>query len=201
VGYSSGVNKVTRILDRVQQGDSRAVDELIPLVYEELRRLAAMKMAREQFGQTLQPTALVHEAYLRLLGQEKQAWQNSRHFFSAAAEAMRRILVERARHKARQRHGGEMQRLDIERIDVASQDDEKTLLFVNDALERLSAKDPVCAELINLRFFAGMANHEAARLLGLSERTAKRNWAYARAWLAKEIPRLKADEPSSQRPL
>ena len=186
------MNQLTVILQRVEKGEAAAANELLPLVYEELRKLAAMKMAREQPGQTLQPTALVHEAYLRLLGQDQQQWQNSRHFFSAAAEAMRRILVERARHKARQRHGGGMVRLDIERIGIASEDDEGTLLFVHEALEKLAAKDPVCAELINLRFFAGVPNHEAARLLGLSERTAKRNWAYARAWLAKEIERLKA---------
>ncbi len=187
------MNDLTIILQRLEKGEAAAANELLPLIYEELRKLAAIKMAREQPGQTLQPTALVHEAYLRLLGQEHQGWQNSRHFFSAAAEAMRRILVERARRKARQRHGGGMLRLNVERVDVASEDDEETLLFVNDALERLAAKDPVCAELINLRFFAGIPNHEAARLLGLSERTAKRNWAYARAWLAKEIERLKAE--------
>jgi RNA polymerase sigma factor (TIGR02999 family) len=183
---------LTTILQRVERGEATA-EELLPLIYEELRKLAAMKMAHEPPGQTLQPTALVHEAYLRLLGQEQQTWQNSRHFFSAAAEAMRRILVERARRKARQRHGGGWVRVDIEEISVASEEDEETLLFVNDALERLALKDPVCAELINLRFFAGIPNHEAARLLGLSERTAKRNWAYARAWLTREIGRLQTD--------
>jgi RNA polymerase sigma factor (TIGR02999 family) len=187
------MNHLTVILQRVERGEAAAANELLPLIYDELRKLAAMKMAREQPGQTLQPTALVHEAYLRLLGQENQGWQNSRHFFTAAAEAMRRILVERARRKARHRHGGGMIRLDIERINVASEDDEETLLFVNDALEKLASKDPVCAELINLRFFAGVPNHEAARLLGLSERTAKRDWAYARAWLTKEIERLKTE--------
>ena len=188
------MSQLTLILQRVESGEATAINELLPLVYEELRKLAAMKMAKEQPGQTLQPTALVHEAYLRLLGQEQQQWQNSRHFFSAAAEAMRRILVERARHKARQRHGGGLVRLDIERIDVASEEEEETVVFVHEALEKLAAKDPVCAQLIALRFFAGIPNHEAARLLGLSERTAKRNWAYARAWLAKEIERLKAGQ-------
>ena len=187
------MSDLTQILECVNRGDAKATNELLPLIYEELRKVAAAKMAREQPGQTLQPTALVHEAYLRLLGQEGQQWQNSRHFFSAAAEAMRRILVERARQKARQRHGGEMVRLDIERIDVASEDDEGTLLFVHEALEKLAMKDPDCAELINLRFFAGVPNHDAARLLGLSERTAKRNWAYARAWLAKEIERIRTE--------
>ena len=151
-----------------------------------------MKMAREQPGQTLQPTALVHEAYLRLLGQEQQQWQNSRHFFSAAAEAMRRILVERARQKARQKYGGKWQRVDLDEINVATESSNETLLFINEALEKLEVKDRTCAELIKLRFFAGIPNHQAAEMLGLSERTAKRNWAYARAWLAKEIEQIKA---------
>ncbi|MBI3416775.1 MAG: sigma-70 family RNA polymerase sigma factor [Verrucomicrobia bacterium] len=186
------MSDVTQLLNAIEAGESKAAEQLLPLVYDELRKLAAIKMVREQPGQTLQPTALVHEAYLRLLGQEQQQWENSRHFFSAAAEAMRRILVERARHKARQRHGGGLQRLDIELIDVASEEHEDILLFVHEALETLAAKDPVCAELISLRFFAGLSNPDAARLLGLSERTAKRNWAYARAWLAREIVRIQA---------
>jgi RNA polymerase sigma factor (TIGR02999 family) len=185
------MNPLTVILQRVEKGEAAAINELLPLVYEELRKLAAMKMAREQPGQTLQPTALVHEAYLRLLGQEQQQWQNSRHFFSAAAEAMRRILVERARQKARQKYGGDWQRVDLDEINVATESNAETLLFVSDALEKLAVKDPVCAELIKLRFFAGIPNHQAAEMLGLSERTAKRNWAYARAWLAKEIEQIK----------
>ena len=189
------MDQLTVILQRVEQGESAAANELLPLVYEELRKLAAMKMAKEQPGQTLQPTALVHEAYLRLLGQEQQQWQNSRHFFSAAAEAMRRILVERARQKARQKHGGEWQRVDLSEIDVAAESNDDTLLFVHEALERFAATDPVCTELVKLRFFAGIPNPQAAQMLGLSERTAKRNWAYARAWLAKEIARLKAGNP------
>lgn len=185
------MDQVTHILDRAQQGDPKAAEQLLPLIYAELRKLAAAKMAQEKPGHTLQPTALVHEAYLRLIGQHAQHWENSRHFFKAAAEAMRRILVDGARRKARQRHGGGLARLDIDRINIASEEDEDTLLFVNEAVEKLAGKDPVCAELIKLRFFAGVPNHEAARLLGLSERTAKRNWAYARAWLAQEIERLK----------
>jgi RNA polymerase sigma factor (TIGR02999 family) len=181
------MNPLTVILQRVEKGEAAAINELLPLVYEELRKLAAMKMAKEQPGQTLQPTALVHEAYLRLMGQEEQQWQNSRHFFSAAAEAMRRILVERARQKARQKYGGDWQRVNLDEINVATESNDETLLFVSDALEKLAVKDPVCAELIKLRFFAGISNHQAAEMLGLSERTAKRNWAYARAWLAKEI--------------
>ncbi len=191
---SGGMSDVTRLLDRVHHGDSKAADELLPMVYDELRKLASWRMAREAPGQTLQATALVHEAYLRLIGQEDQSWQNSRHFFSAAAEAMRRILVERARQKARQKHGGEWQRVDLDEINVATDSNEETLIFVSDALEKLAVQDPVCAELIKLRFFAGISNHQAAEMLGLSERTAKRNWAYARAWLAREIEQTKEIE-------
>ena len=172
---------VTQILEAIHDGDPKAADELLPLVYEELRKLASWRMAQESPGQTLQATALVHEAYLRLVGQEKQQWQNSRHFFSAAAEAMRRILVERARQKACQKYGGDRQRVDLDEINVASESNAETLLFVSDSLEKLAVKDPVCAELIKLRFFAGIPNHKAAEMLGLSERTARRNWAYAHA--------------------
>jgi RNA polymerase sigma factor (TIGR02999 family) len=185
------VSDVTHILDRVEHGDPKAAEELLPLVYEELRKLASWRMAREPAGQTLQATALVHDAYLRLIGQENQSWQNSRHFFSAAAEAMRRILVERARQKARQKYGGDWKRVELDEINVATEGNDETLIFVNDALEKLAAKDPLCAELIKLRFFAGIPNHQAAEMLGLSERTAKRNWAYARAWLAREIEQIK----------
>ena len=185
------MSDVTRILDRVQQGDPKAADELLPLVYEELRKLASWRMARECAGHTLQATALVHEAYLRLIGQQDPHWQNSRHFFSAAAEAMRRILVERARQKACQKYGGGWERVDLDEVRMATESNDETLLFVSDALERLVVKDPVCAELIKLRFFAGIPNHQAAEMLGLSERTAKRNWAYARAWLAKEIEQVR----------
>ena len=149
------MSDVTRILDRVQRGEPKAADELLPLVYEELRRLASWRMARESPGHTLQATALVHEAYLRLIGQEEQPWQNSRHFFSAAAEAMRRILVERARQKARRKYGGDWQRVNLGEVNVATESNDETLLFVSDALEKLAVKDPVCAELIKLRFFAG----------------------------------------------
>lgn len=182
---------VTRVLQSIEHGDPQAAEELLPLVYEELRKLAGWRMAREPGVQTLQATALVHEAYLRLIGQDDPRWHNSRHFFSAAAEAMRRILVERARQKARLKHGGDWQRVELDEINVATESNEETLLFVSDALEKLAMKDPVCAELIKLRFFAGIPNHQAAEMLGLSERTAKRNWAYARAWLAKEIEQTK----------
>jgi len=182
------MSEVTRLLEAVEQGDPKAAEELLPLVYEELRRLAHQKMANEPPGQTLQPTALVHEAWLRLVG-ENHDWHNRRHFFSAAAEAMRRILVERARRKQRMRHGGQMVRLDLEDIDLAAESQPETVLFVDEALERLAAKDPTVVELIRLRFFGGMPNQEAAALLGLSERNARRDWAYARAWLTRELAR------------
>ena len=185
------MSDVTQILEAIHEGDPKAAEELLPLVYQELRKLASWRMAREAPGQTLQATALVHEAYLRLIGQAEPQWQNSRHFFSAAAEAMRRILIERARHKACQKYGGDWQRVDLDEINVATESNAETLLFVSDALEKLAVKDPFCAELIKLRFFAGIPNHQAAEMLGLSERTAKRNWAYARAWLAKEIEQIK----------
>ena len=180
---------VTRILDRVQQGDQQAAEELLPLVYEELRKLAAQKMANEASGHTLQPTALVHEAWLRLASEAQPTFENRGHFFSAAAEAMRRILVEKARRKRRLRHGGELQRVDFTDLDVAIAEDEDTVLAVSEALDRLAKLDPVAAELIKLRFFGGLPNVEAARVLGLAERTAKRTWAYARAWLYDELKR------------
>ncbi len=178
---------VTRLLDAIEQGDGHAAEELLPLVYEDLRRLAVGRMAAEAPGQTLQPTALVHDAWIRLAGSGTSSYANRGHFFACAAEAMRRILVERARRKACIRRGGEFRRVDIEQIDVAVEDEPEAVLFVHEALETLRAKDPVCAELIKLRFFAGIPNDEAAAMLGLSERTAKRNWAYARTWLAREL--------------
>ena len=183
------MSDVTRILDRVQQGELKAADELLPLVYEELRKLAAQKMASEPSGHTLQPTALVHEAWLRLVGEAQPAFENRGHFFSAAAEAMRRILVENARRKHRLRHGGELKRVDFTDLDVAIAEDDDAVLAVSEALDRLTKLDPVAAELIKLRFFGGLPNVEAARVLSLSERTAKRAWAYARAWLYDELKR------------
>ncbi len=183
------MSDVTRILDRVQLGDPKATDELLPLVYEELRRLADHKMANEPSGQTLQPTALVHEAWLRLVGKAQPAFENRGHFFSAAAEAMRRILVEKARHKHRLRHGGELRRVDFTDLDVAIAEDDDAVLAVSEALDLLTKLDPIAAELIKLRFFGGLPNAEAARVLGLAERTAKRTWAYARAWLFDELKR------------
>jgi RNA polymerase sigma factor (TIGR02999 family) len=181
------MSEATRILEAIQHGDGRAADELLPLVYEELRKLAAHKMTNEIPGQTLQPTALVHEAYLRLIGSGQEHWNGRGHFFAAAAEAMRRILVENARRKQRVKHGGELQRVEMATLDVAILSDDGHLLAVDEALEKLAAHDPLGAQLIKLRFFAGLPNVEAARILGIPERTAKRTWAYARAWLYEEL--------------
>ena len=183
------VSDVTSIIDRLQRGESKAAEELLPLVYDELRKLAAHKMANEASGHTLQPTALVHEAWLRLVGEAQPSFENRGHFFSAAAEAMRRILVEKARGKHRLRHGGELKRVDFTDLDVAIAEDDDAVLAVSEALDRLAALDPVAAGLIKLRFFGGLPNVEAARVLGLAERTAKRTWAYARAWLYDELKR------------
>lgn len=185
------MNDVTCILDRAQQGDPKAAEDLLPLVYEELRKLAAAMMAHEAAGQTLQPTALVHEAWLRLVGDDNQKFDGRAHFFAASAEAMRRILVEKARRKGRLKRGGDLQRIDWENLDVAVASDDDTLLAMNDALDKLATVDAIGAELIKLRFFAGMSNVEAARALGLAERTAKRTWAYARAWLHEELMRTR----------
>ena len=185
------MSEVTQLLARIEQGDGDAADELLPLVYEELRKMAAARMAHEPPGQTLQPTALVHEAWLRLADGQPQHWNSRNHFFMAAAEAMRRILVERARRKARLKRGGGQQRVPLEELDLAVNSDSETLLLVEEALERLAAQDPVKAELVSLRFFVGLSLAEAAPVLGVSEPTAKRYWAYARAWLFQEIERLR----------
>jgi len=187
IGRFGCVSDVTRILNSLEEGDTSAADQLLPLVYEELRRLAAYKMTNEKPGQTLQATALVHEAYLRLVGNQNQKWNGRAHFFGAAAEAMRRILIEGARRKAAQRHGGGQQRVDIEEADIALPVQDDQVLAVNEALEKFAAIDPMKAELVKLRYFVGMTIPEAADILGLSEPTAKRHWAYARAWLYREI--------------
>jgi len=181
------VSDVTRILLAIEKGDPVAADELLPLVYHELRKLAAHRMANEAPGQTLQPTALVHEAYLRLVGNEDKKWAGRAHFFAAAAEAMRRILIDNARRKRAQRHGGGQQRVDVEDVDIAADADDEQLLAINEALDRLAAGDKVKAELVKLRYFVGMTIEEAAQILGISEPTAKRYWTYARAWLYAEI--------------
>jgi len=186
-GNLSLVSDVTRILEAAQQGDPKAAEELLPVVYEELRRLAAHKMANEAAAQTLQPTALVHEAWLRLVGDQGQKWDGRAHFFGAAAEAMRRILIERARRKRALRHGGGRQRVDVQEAEIASPSDDDQLLAVNEALDKLAAQHQTEAELVKLRYFVGLTNEEAAEVLGIAPRTAKYYWTHARAWLFKEI--------------
>jgi len=182
------VSDVTRILRAAHEGDPAAADQLLPLVYEELRRLAASRMANEAAGHTLQPTALVHEAWLRLVGEETKKWGGRGHFFAAAAEAMRRILIDRARRKRALRHGGDKQRVNIDDIDVpSSAADDEQLLAVNEALDKLAAQNKEQAELVKLRYFVGMTNDEAAEVLGITPRAAKYYWTHARAWLHREI--------------
>jgi len=178
---------VTEILEAVGAGDEQAAEQLLPLVYEELRQLAAARMAKEAPGQTLQPTALVHEAWLRLVGKAKPHFQGRAHFFAAAAEAMRRILIESARRKARLKRGGDWARANLDEVQLATDSDAATLLSVDQALEKLAAAHPDKAELVKLRYFVGMSSPEAAKVLGISETTAKRNWAFARAWLYGEL--------------
>jgi RNA polymerase sigma factor (TIGR02999 family) len=177
------MSEVTQILSAMEGGDPHAAEQLLPLVYQELRKLAAQKLAQEAPGQTLQPTALVHEAYLRLVGHdEAQHWNSRGHFFAAAAEAMRRILVDNARRKRRSKHGGDRQRIELdEGLEVGAPRND--LLALNDALTQLAAQEPVKAELVKLRYFAGLSIEEAAAVLGISPATAKRYWAVARAWL------------------
>jgi len=179
---------VTHVLSAIEQGDSTAAEQLLPLVYDELRKLAAQKLAQEKPGQTLQATALVHDAYIRLVDVEKaQHWSSRRHFFAAAAEAMRRILVDRARHKGSRKAGGGRARCDLDALEIALPDIPEDLLALDEALNKLAAADKKAAELVHLRFFGGLALGEAAQLLGISPRTADRLWAYARAWLHQEI--------------
>jgi RNA polymerase sigma factor (TIGR02999 family) len=187
-----GVNDITRILHSAQQGDAKAANELLPLVYNELRRLAAHKMANEASGHTLQPTALVHEAWLRLVAPEEQAqFQNRAHFFGAAAEAMRRILVDRAREKKALKRGGDSERIAIDAVELVSPMPDEELLALDDALNRLATVDTRAAEMVKLCFFVGLTQEEAARELGVSLATAERIWAFARAWLAREVRKQK----------
>jgi RNA polymerase sigma factor (TIGR02999 family) len=191
------VSERTRILDAVGRGDRNAANQLLPLVYEELRRLAAQRMAAERPGQTLDATALVHEAYLRLVGPaDAERWKGRGHFFAAAAEAMRRILVEKARHKARPKHGGGLRRVDLAADELPAADTADELLAVDEALTRFGSEDPAAAELVKLRYFAGLSIEEAAGALGISRATANRHWAYAKAWLRCEIGR--ADDSLSK---
>lgn len=181
------MSDVTQILTAIEQGDADAADKLLPLVYEELRKLAAHKMANEVAGQTLQPTVLVHEAWMRLVGKETPKFQNRAHFFAAVAEAMRRILIENARRKRALRHGGGQHRVDFVQVEFASATHDEQLLEVNEALDKLAAQNKLEAELVNLRYFVGMTLEEAAEVLGVSARTADNYWAHARAWLFREL--------------
>lgn len=181
------MSDVTRILAAIERGDVRAVDELFPLVYQELRQLAAQRMSRELPGQTLQATALVHEAYLRLVGAEDQNWDGRTHFFSAAAEAMRRILIDNARRKKSLKHGGGRQRVDLDDGDIAVEAPSDNLVALDEALTKLAKKAPAVAELVKLRYFAGLTVEQVAEIQGISRRTAGSHWAYARAWLHREI--------------
>jgi RNA polymerase sigma factor (TIGR02999 family) len=188
------MSEVTQILRHIEAGDPGAAEELLPLVYEELRKLAAARMAAESPDHTLQATALVHEAYLRLVDAEhRQHWDSRGHFFAAAAEAMRRILINRARDRNRQKRGGGWQRIDLDQLAAVDQAADEDLLSLDEALAQLSVEDHACAELVKLRFFAGLTQDEAATALGISSRTADRYWAYARAWL---YDRLRNKDPA-----
>ena len=190
------MSEVTRILSAIEEGDPHAAEQLLPLVYDELRKLAAQKLAQEKPGQTLQATALVHEAYLRLVGSDKspsdhseQKWDNRGHFFAAAAEAMRRILIDQARTKKSQRRGGDRQREDIERLEIAAPEPSVDLLALDEVLERFQEIDELKARLVKLRYFAGLTIPQAAEVLRISTTTADRYWSYARAWLHTELGR------------
>jgi RNA polymerase sigma factor (TIGR02999 family) len=181
------MSDVTRILTAIEQGDARAADELLPLVYQELRRLAAQKISQEPPGQTLQATALVHEAYIKLVGAEAQTFSGRTHFFAAAAEAMRRILIDNARRKYRLKRGGDKKKVALDDIEPAVESPSDDLIALDEALERLAKMDKVKADLVKLRYFAGLTLEQAAGLLNLPERTAKRYWAHARAWLYRQV--------------
>ena len=184
------MSEVTRILSAIEQGDPHAAEQLLPLVYDELRKLAAQKLAGEKPGQTLQATALVHEAYLRLVDAQKvRRWDSRGHFFAAAAEAMRRILLNRARDKKRLKRGGGRQRINLDHVEIALDTSDEQLLALDEALALLTVEDPGAAQLVSLRFFAGLTLKDAAASLGLAMRTAERQWAYARAWLYARLRR------------
>ncbi len=178
---------VTRILNAIEQGDTKATDELLPLVYEELRLLAAQKLSHEQSGQTLQATALVHEAYIRLVGNEPQDWNNRGHFFAAAAEAMRRILVDNARRKKCIKHGGDHKKVDLSSVEATADTPSDDVIALDEALDRLREEDHLAAELVKLRYFAGLTLEQTAKALKISSSTADRCWAYAKAWLYHEL--------------
>jgi RNA polymerase sigma factor (TIGR02999 family) len=182
------MSEVTRILSAIEHGDPHAAEQLLPLVYDELRKLAAAKLSQEKPGQTLQPTALVHEAYLRLVGADKdQAWDNRGHFFAAAAEAMRRILIDYARRKKSLKCGGARRRHNVDELPLPQLETQEDVLALDEALKRLAKMDPAAASLVELRYFAGLTLPEAAQALGVSARSAGRIWAYARAWLRRAV--------------
>ena len=187
------MSDVTRLLEAMDRGEPKAAEELLPLVYEELRRLAHQKMAQEKPGHTLQATELVHEAWLRLLGRDQEHYAGRRHFFLAAAEAMRRILVDRARRKQRLKRGEGQKPLDLDAVEVPVEPDDENLLLVHEALERFSARDPQRAQIVKLRYFAGLSRKDVAEVLNLSEQTVTRHWVYAKAWLCEEIERMQSD--------
>jgi len=193
------MSEVTQILSAIDQGQPQAAHELLPLVYAELRRLAASKLSREQPGQTLQTTALVHEAWLRLVDGPERRWNSQRHFFLAAAEAMRRILVENARRKHSRKHGGHLGRVDVEQVDVACPMPAEDLLAVDEALDRLATINPRAADVVKLRFFAGLTETQAADQLGISFATLRRLWTFARAWLFQEIRQDAGPAPAVSR--
>jgi len=186
------MNEVTRIINAIEQGDARAADRLLPLVYDELRRLASQKMSREEPGQRLQATALVHEAYIRLVGEQAQNWESRTHFFAAAAEAMRRILIDNARRRKSLKRGGGRQRLDLDNVAILDDGGSDDILALDEALRKLAENDKVKADLVKLRYFAGLTMGQTAEMLGISRSTAGEYWAYARAWLLLEIE--KGDE-------
>ena len=183
------MSEATVMLASIERGDTKAADQLLTLVYDELRRIAAYKLAQESPGQTLQPTALVHEAWLRLVGDRNPSFSNRTHFFRAAAEAMRRILIDRARRKRTQKHGGAFHHVDIDGLELAAPDEDEQLLAVHEALDKLALEHPIQAELVKLRYFAGMTNEEVSQVLGISISIAKKYWTFARAWLVNEIER------------
>jgi RNA polymerase sigma factor (TIGR02999 family) len=174
---------VTQLLGAIDAGDPKAAEELLPLVYEELRRLAALKMANERPGHTLQATALVHEGWLRVAGSDRQQWRGREHFFAAAAEAMRRILIEKARRRARLKRGGNLEQVDLDDLPISAPERDETLLEMDQALDQLEKEDPEKARIVKLKFFVGLTNHEVAESLAVTERTVERAWAYAKAWL------------------
>ena len=181
------MSEATLLLNAVEQGDPKAAEKLLELLYEELRVLAASKMAREAPGQTLQPTALVHEAWLRLVASQNPTFENRAHFFSAAAQAMRRILIDRARRKLRIRHGGELDRVDVEAQELAAPAEDEQLVAVHEALDILAKDHPIQAEVVKLRYFVGMTNEETAEILGVSVATVKNYWTFARTWIFNKI--------------